>query len=173
VEVNARRSFANGHTLFASFTHSSARTNAALDYMPDPSPLGAQQSGPQAWDTPNRVISWGWLPLILPRLSKRWDFVYTVDWHTGFPHTSVDQNQQAVGVAGSRRFPDYLSLSPGLEWRFHFRGAYFGLRGVMENAANSKDPVEVNNVVVSPQYGTVGEFLGRAFTARIRLIGSR
>ncbi|MGA3011139.1 MAG: carboxypeptidase regulatory-like domain-containing protein [Terracidiphilus sp.] len=173
VEVNAKRTFTNGHTLFASYTHSSARTNAALDYMPDPSPLGAQQSGPQAWDAPNRVISWGWLPLMLPRLSKRWDFVYTVDWHTGFPYTSVDENQQVVGAAGSRRFPDYLSLSPGLEWRFHFRGAYFGLRGVMENATNSGDPLEVNNVVVSPQYGTVSEFLGRAFTARIRLIGAK
>jgi hypothetical protein len=43
----------------------------------------------------------------------------------------------------------------------------------MENATNSKDPLEVNNVVVSPQYGTVSEFLGRAFTARIRLIGSK
>jgi len=173
VEVNARRTFTNGHTLFASYTRSSAKTNAALDYMPDPSTLGPQQSGPQAWDSPNRVISWGWLPLMLPRLSKRWDFVYTVDWHTGFPYTSVDQNQQVVGAAGSQRFPDYVSLSPGLEWRFHFRGAYFGLRGIMENATNSKDPLEVNNVVVSPQYGTVSEFLGRAFTARIRLIGAK
>ena len=173
VEVNAKRTFTNGHTLFASYTRSSARTNAALDYMPDPSPLGAQQSGPQAWDSPNRLISWGWLPLMLPRLSKKWDFVYTADWHTGFSYTSVDQDHQVVGAAGSQRFPDYLSLSPGLEWRFHFRGAYFGLRGVMENATNSKDPVEVNNVVVSPQYGTVSEFLGRAFTARIRLIGSK
>ncbi len=172
-EVNAKRTFANGNTLFASYTRSSARTNAALDYMPDPSPLGAQQKGPQAWDTPSRLISWGWLPLMLPRLSKKWDFVYTADWHTGFPYTSVDANQQVVGAAGSRRFPDYLSLSPGLEWRFHFRGAYFGLRGVMENATNSADPVEVNNVVVSPQYGTVSEFLGRAFTARIRLIGAK
>lgn len=173
VEVNARRSFANGHTLFASYTRSSARTNAALDFMPDPSPLGTQQSGPQAWDSPNRVISWGWLPLMLPRFSKKWDFVYTVDWHTGFPYTSVDEDQLVVGAAGSRRFPDYLSLSPGLEWRFHFRGAYFGLRGMIENATSSADPVEVNNVVVSPQYGTVSEFLGRAFTARIRLIGAK
>ncbi|MGB9407763.1 MAG: hypothetical protein WCA89_09505, partial [Terracidiphilus sp.] len=172
-EVHARRLFANGYALFASYTHSSARTNAALDYLPTPSPLGPQQSGPLAWDTPNRVISWGWLPLPLPKLRKNWDFVYTLDWHTGFPYTSVDANQQVVGAAGSRRFPDYLSASPGLEWRFHFRGAYFGLRGVLENATSSRDPVEVNNVVVSPQYGTFTEFQGRAFTARIRLIGAK
>jgi hypothetical protein len=173
VEFDARRSFANGYELFASYTRSLARTNAALDYMPTPSPLGPQQSGPQAWDTPNRVISWGWLPLLLPKLKKNWDFVYTLGWHSGFPFTSMNANQQVVGAAGSQRFPDYLSFSPGLEWRFHFRGAYFGLRGVMENATGSENPEVVNNVVDSPQYRTFSESEGRGFTARIRLIGTK
>ena len=173
VEVEARRVFAKGYTVFASYTRSSARTNAALDYLPTPSPLGPEQSGPLAWDTPNRVISWGWMPLWLPRLKRSWDFVYTLDWHTGFPYTAVDQSQQVVGAAGGQRFPDYVSFSPGLEWRFHFRGAYLGLRGVLENATNRGDPAIVNNVVVSPEYGTFSEFLGRAFTTRIRLIGAK
>ncbi len=58
-----------------------------------------------------------------------------------------------------------LNFSPGLEWRFHFRGANFGLRGVLENATDSDNPAMVNNVVDSPEYGTFSEFLGRAFTA--------
>jgi hypothetical protein len=173
LEFNARRSFANGYALFASYTRSSARTNAALDYLPTPSPLGPQQSGPLAWDTPNRIISWGWLPIQLPKLSKSWDFVYTLDWHSGFPYNSVNANQQVVGAAGSQRFPDFLSFSPGLEWRFHFRGAYFGLRGVLENVTDSKNPMAVNNVVDSPQYRAFSEFEGKAFTARIRLIGAK
>ena len=37
----------------------------------------------------------------------------------------------------------------------------------------SADPLVVNNVVDSPQYGTFSETLGRAFTARIRLIGDK
>ncbi len=172
-EFDARHTFADGYTLFLSYTHSSARTNAALDYVPTLSLLGPQQSGPLAWDTPNRVISWGWLPLLLPQLKKRWDFVYTLDWHTGFPFTSVDANRQVVGAAGSERFPNYLSFSPGLEWKFHLRGYYFGLRGVMENATDSGNPVVVNNVVVSPQYRNFSVPEGRAFTARIRLIGSK
>jgi hypothetical protein len=173
VEFDARRVFASGYTVFASYTRSSGRTNAALDYVPTPSPLGAQQSGPLAWDTPNRVISWGWMPLMLPKLRKSWDLVYTLDWHSGFPFTSVNANQQVVGAAGSQRFPDYLSFSPGLEWRFHFRGAYFGLRGVLQNATNSGNPAVVNDVVDSPEYGTFSEFLGRAFTTRLRLIGAK
>jgi hypothetical protein len=172
-EVDARRTFANGYTLFASYTRSSATTNAALDYRPTVSVLGPQQSGPLPWDTPNRLISWGWLPLLLPKLKKSWDFVYTINWQSGFPYTSVDANREVQGAAGSMRFPEYVSISPGLEWRFHFRGAYFGLRGVIENATNSGNPAVVNNVVDSPAYGTFSEFLGRAFTARIRLIGSK
>ena len=172
-EFDLTRTFANGYRLFAAYTHSSAHTNAALDYVPTVSLLGPQQSGPLAWDVPNRVISWGWLPLALPRLKKSWDFVYTLDWHSGFPFDAVNANQQVVGPAGSQRFPDYLSFSPGLEWRFHFRGSYFGLRGVLENATGSRNPAVVNNVVDSPDFRTFSEFPGRALTARIRLISSK
>jgi hypothetical protein len=172
-EFDLRRTFANGYRLFGAYTHSSARTNAALDYVPTVSLLGPQQSGPLPWDVPNRVISWGWLPLLLPRLKRSWDFVYTLDWHSGFPFDAVNDNQQVVGAAGSLRFPDYLSFSPGLEWRFHFRGSYFGLRGVLENATDSRNPAVVNNVVDSPDFLTFSEFPGRALTARIRLISSK
>jgi hypothetical protein len=179
VEIDARRIFAGGYTLFASYTRSSARTNAVLDYRPTPSPLGAQQSGPLPWDTPNRLLSWGWLPLrlpkgrVLPDLKKNWDFVYTLEWHTGFAYTTVNAVQQVVGLADSQRFPDYLSFSPGLEWRFHIHGAYFGLRGVLENATNSQNPSTVNNNVDSPEYGAFTNPMGRALTARIRLIGAK
>lgn len=172
-EVDARRLFAHEYTIYIAYTHSSAHTNAALDYLPTPSPLGPQQSGPLPWDTPNRILSWGWLPAPLPRLRKRWDLVYAFDRHTGFPYTSVNAAQEVVGAAGSRRFPDYLNFSPGLEWKFHFHGAYYGLRGVMENGTGSSNPAVVNDVVDSPEYGTFSEPQGRAFTARIRLIGSK
>jgi hypothetical protein len=78
-----------------------------------------------------------------------------------------------VGTAGAYRFPENVNFSPGLEWKFHFRGQYWGLRGVMENATDSENPLVVNNVVDSPQFGTFSEPEGRAFTARIRLIGTK
>ena len=86
--------------------------------------------------------------------------MYLFDWHTGFPYTAVNASWQVIGAAGSQRFPDYLDFSPGLEWKFHFRGAYFGLRGVMENAIDRANPAEVNNVVDSPQYRTFSELQG-------------
>jgi len=172
-EIDARKLFGNEYTLYAAYTHSEARTNAALDYLPTPSPLGAQQSGPLAWDVPNRTISWGWLPVPIARLRKRWDFVYLFDTRTGFPYTAVNATQQVVGAAGARRFPEYVNFSPGLELKFHFRGQYWGLRGVMENATDRENPAVVNNVVDSPEFGTFTEFQGRAVTARIRLIGAK
>jgi hypothetical protein len=96
-----------------------------------------------------------------------------VDWHTGFPFTAIDANHHIVGAANAQRFPAFKSFSPGLEWRFHLRGMYLGLRGVMENASNSGNFLVVNNNVDSPEYRTFGEPLGRAFTARIRLIESK
>jgi hypothetical protein len=173
IEVEARRQFAGGHALFASYTHSSAHTYAAIDYVPALSLLGPQQSGPLAWDTPNRAISWGWLPVPVPILDNRWDFVYTVEWHSGFPYTGVSANRRVVGAVGAYRFPEYISISPGLEWKFHFRGAYFGLRGVLENATGRSNPVTVNNVVDSPQFGAFSQAEGRSLTARIRLIGMK
>ena len=172
-QFDARRLFASGYTVYVSYTHSSARTNAALDYLPTPSPLGSQQSGPLPWDTPNRLISWGWLPVPIAMLKKQWDLVYLLDWHNGYPFTAVNAAQQVVGAAGAQRFPDYVNFSPGVEWKFHFRGQYWGLRGVIENATGSQNPAVVNNVVDSPEYGMFSEFQGRAFTARIRLIGAK
>ncbi len=175
-EFDLRRLFRNGYTLYVAYTHSSARTNAALDYLPTPSPLGPQQPGPQPWDTPNRTISWGWLPFDVPKINwfkKNWDFVYTLTWQTGFPFTAVNATDLVVGAAGAYRFPAYINFSPGLEWRFHFRGAYYGLRGVIENATDSQNPAIVNNNIASPQFGIFTEPQGRALTARLRLIGSR
>lgn len=171
--VEGRRSFAGGYTLFGAYTHSTAHTNAAINFYPTLSMLGAQQSGPLPWDTPDRVLSWGWLPFDVPWFRKDWDFVYTFDWHTGFPFTAVHADRQVAGAVGAYRFPDYLSFSPGLEWRFHLRGSYFGLRGVLENATGRTNPAIVNNVIDSPQFGVFTEPLGRAFTARIRLIESK
>lgn len=187
IEINGRKTFRGNYALFAAYTRSSATTNAALDYAPaggtTPGPpssgmasnSGLQQSGPLPWDTPNRVVSWGWLPAwapFFPSVHKNWDFVYTLLWNTGFRFDAVNVNQTLVGAPGAYRYPDFFDFSPGLEWRFHFHGRYFGLRGMLENATDSLDPYMVNNNVDSPQFLTFSEPLGRAFTTRIRLIQS-
>ena len=190
--MELRKLFGSGYTLYVSYTHSSALTNAALDYLPTPSefgpeqgglyglpaasPLGPQQSGPQPWNAPNRWISWGWLPFDVPGIAwfqKNWDFVYDFKWQSGLPYTAVNAAGEVVGAAGAYRFPAYINFAPGLEWRFHFHGQYWGLRGAMENATDSFDPIIVNNNLASPLFGAFSNQLGRALTARLRLIGSK
>jgi hypothetical protein len=170
VDVSVRHIFPGNYVIFGAYTHSLASTNAVLDYSPSVGYLGPQQPGSLPWNVPNRTLSWGWLPV--PVL-KDWGFVYTFDWRTGFPFTAVDANREVVGAPDSQKFPNYFSFSPGLEWRFHLRGLYLGLRGVLENATASENPTVVNNIVDSPQYGTFSEPAGRALTARLRLISSR
>lgn len=187
LEISARKTFRGAYTLFAAYTHSSATTNAALDYAPDGGtalgpPItgmatnsGIQQSGPLPWDTPNRIVSWGWLPAwvpFFPSIRKNWDFVYTFLWNTGFPYNAVNDNQVLVGSPGAYRFPNFFDLSPGLSWRFRLFGKYFELRGVYHNVNNSLDPYEVDNNIDSPQFGTYSQPLGRAFTPDFWLIGS-
>lgn len=171
--MSARRQFRGNYTLFAAYTRSAAHTNAALDYQPAVGPLGAQQAGPLGWDAPNRFISWGWTPLALPRLRKTFDFVYTVDWRSGFPYTATDVTGLVSGAAGDRRFPDWLEINPGVEWRFHLHGYGLGLRGIIENITGASNPSSVYSIVDSPRFGTFSNFAGRAFTARIRLIEAK
>lgn len=187
--MELRKLFRNGYTVYVSYMRSSATTSAALDYLPTPtefgpqqgglyglptpSPLGPQQAGPQPWNAPNRWISWGWLPFDVPGIrwfQKNWDFVYDFKWQSGLPYTAVNAAGQVVGPAYNYRFPAYVNFGPGLEWRFHFHGQYWGLRGAMENATDSFDPIIVNNNFDSPQFGAFSNQLGRALTARIRLI---
>jgi hypothetical protein len=77
-EITARKSVKAGYSLFASYVRSSARSNAVLDFTLNNLIIAQQAGGPLGWDAPNRLLSWGWLPLI-----KGFDFAYSIDWRDG------------------------------------------------------------------------------------------
>lgn len=168
VQLTLRRSFKQSYTVMASYTRSSARSNAVLDYTIDNPVFGQQGGGPQSWDTPNRFLSWGWLPLI-----KKFDCAYSLEFRDGFPFSVVDHNQQLVGAPNSRRFPAYFSLNVHFERRFRLLGYIVALRAGMENITAHQNPTVVNNVVDSPQFPTFAGSPGRVFTARIRFLGRK
>jgi hypothetical protein len=171
VDIQARHTFRGGYTLFGAYTHSSARTNAAIDYTPGLSNWGPQQSGPLPWDTPNRVVSWGWLPL--PVMRNRLQFVYSLNWRTGFPFTALNNNQQVIGAADGFRYPNYMAFDPGVEWKLHVHGYHLAMRTVVENATNAADPFFVNPYVDSPNFDHFYNSPGRAFTVRLRLLDTK
>ena len=65
-----------------------------------------------------------------------------------------------------------MTFDPGVEWKFHFGGYYFGLRGFFENITDRQNPLVIQNNIDSPEFGVPTEPLGRALSARLRLIGT-
>ena len=168
MEVTARRTFKGQHVVFASYTRSAARSTAVLNFNID-NPLFSQQAGgPLPWDTPNRVVTWGWLPLF-----RKFDLAYSADWRDGFPFSLVNQDQQLVGVPGSRRFPTYFSLNMFLERRVHLFGYEWAVRAGFDDITNRHNPFAVDNNVNSPNFLTYSAMQGRALTGRIRLLGRK
>ncbi len=168
VQISGRRAFRNGHMVAASYVRSRARSNEVLDFNIDNPQFSAQQPGPYPWDTPNRVLSWGLLPLV-----KGFDFAYSTEIHTGVPFNVVDDQQRLVGPPGSRRFPTWFTLNTHVEKRFHAFGYYWAIRGGFNNVTGRKNWIFVNNDVNSPDFLTYSVFNGRAFTGRIRFLGRK
>jgi hypothetical protein len=167
-QVTMRRAFKGNYAVLAAYTHSEAHSNAVLDPGIDNPVFGHQTGGPLPWDAPNHFITWGWMPLV-----KRFDFVYSLDSHSGFPFNVVNDQQRLVGNPNSRRFPDYFSLNTHVERRFTLFSYHLALRAGFNDVTNRKNPSVVNNNVDSPEFLTFGGTQHRVFTGRIRFIGKK
>jgi hypothetical protein len=166
--ISARHAFRNGHMVAASYVRSSARSNQVLDFNIDNPQFSAQQPGPYSWDTPNRFLSYGLLPLV-----RGFDLAYSTEVHTGVPFNVVNDQQQLHEPPGSRRFPTWFTLNTHVEKRFHALGYYWALRGGFNNVTGRKNWINVNNDRNSPDFLTYSVYNGRAFTGRIRFLGRK
>jgi len=168
VEIIARRTIKDRFLIFASYTRSAARSTAVLNFSLDNPLFSAQAGGPLPWDAPNRLNTWGYLPLV-----RRFTLAYWLDWRDGFPFTLFNQDQQLVGAPGSQRFPTYFSLNLHAERRFRLLGFEWALRAGFNNITNHKNPTVVNSNVDSPNFLTFAGVQSRAFTGRVRLLGRK
>jgi len=112
------------------------------------------------------LISWGRSPIPFWGLF----LTYRVEYRSGFPFDDVNEQQQLKYAPGQFRFPNYFELDVGLEKRFRFHGQTWALRASAINATNHDNPNAVNTFV-SPFAFAGGQ--GRAFTGRLRLVGSK
>jgi len=180
VEFSVRRTFAKQFEWFAGYTRSSARTNAVVDYSLENPIFAPQMPGPLAWDTPNRFLTWGWVPV--PKwLLPHWlqfaihdtDAAYLVEYRTGYPFGVVSEEGVLVGRANSYRYPDYFNINLHFERRFRALHYLWAWRFGLFNLTNNGNPNAVNNNIDSPYYLTYGRGQARAFSVRLRLIGRR
>jgi len=172
VTLSGRHTFANTTELFVSYTRSRAKCDQVLDPVLGSLYFAPQQPGPLLWDTPNRLLSWANVPTPIWGIL----FTYLFEYHTGYPWSAVNQRQFLVGTANAYRFPAFASLTIGLEKKFTFRDRVFAARIVAVNILGRQNPdVVVNNVDATnaPVFGTFEGGQGRAFTARLRLVGRK
>ena len=166
--VTVRHVFKQNHVVFASYTRSRALTNADFAYNLDNVLFSPQAGGPLAWDTPNRFLSWGCLPLF-----HKIDAAYTLDWRNGFPFTLQNDSEEVVGAPGSRRFPTYFSVDFSVERRITIFGFQWAVRAGVNNITDRGNYSTVNSNVDSPHFLTFSDAQGHSFIARIRLLGRK
>ncbi len=167
-EIWLHHSFSDKAQIKIDYTVSRASSTQVLDPSLTQLIFSAQQSGPLPWDARHRIISTGWTPLPIWQLFLSGFFEY----HTGFPFSAINVEQQLVGAANSLRFPAYISLDLGLEKRFHFRGHEWAIRISSTNITEHNNPDRVVNRVDAPDFLTYAGGQTRIFSGRIRLVTS-
>jgi hypothetical protein len=141
-----------------------------FDFTVDNPVFSTQSAGPYSWNTPNRLLSWGWVPV---PFTKHWSFAWAADLRSGFGFSAVNSNQQVVGKPNSYRFPYYMSIDPFVEYQFTFRNRKLAIRAGIQNVTGNLNPYAVNNDIDSPQFRTFTGVGHRSFTARIRFLGRK
>jgi hypothetical protein len=165
-----RQSFGDQYEWFASYVRSRAASNAVLDIRIDQPYIVQENNGRMPWDSPNRFLSWGYLPLPLQK-GHRWAFAYMAEWRTGFPFPVVTENGTVVGPVDSHRYPDNFELNLHIERRFELYGRRFAIRLGVNNITDSMNPSAVYNVIGSPNYLQFAGNEGRHVVVRFRFFG--
>jgi hypothetical protein len=180
LELSARRTFAGRYEWVGSYTYSRARSNAVVDYSLENPVFSHQGPGPLSWDTPHRLLTWGWAPVPSgagPRfvrfLLRDLSVNYLVEARSGFPFSVVDEENFLVGRPNQRRLPEYFNVNLHFEKRFHFLHWMWAWRFGLNNLTNHGNPNVVNNNIDSPFFLTYGRGQRRAFNVRLRFLGRR
>jgi len=161
-----------------SYTKSSARSDAVIDYSLEDPMFAPQAPGPFPWDAPERFLTWGWAPLpkrILPRwlrpVINDTTVAYLAEYRTGFPFSVVNDENLLVGDPNSRRLPSYFNINLHFERRFRFMHYQWAWRFGVNNLVNSGNPNVVNNNIDSPMFLAYGRGQQRAINVRLRFLG--
>ena len=167
IETAVQQTLDSEHEWMASYTRSSARSNAVVDRNIDDPLLVGNNQGPLPWDAPNRLVSWGFLPTRW----KNWSIAYLGEWRSGFPFSIQDPAGNVLGSVDDHRFPTFFELNLFAERRMTIRGYRIGIRGGFINITGHNNPNVVNNVAGSPDFYKMYGGQRRALNFRIRFFG--
>jgi Carboxypeptidase regulatory-like domain len=176
--LSVRHVFSESAEIYGAYTRSRAHSNEVLNPLLGSIFYAAQQPGPVAWDAPNRMVLWGWIPTHVWSTQLSGFFEY----RTGYPFSVINLEQQLVGLPNSSRFPAHANLNLALERKFAFRGYLWAARVEVVNILGRQNPDSVVNNIDAPactslvRSGCFGAFAGgqgRATTLRVRFIGRK
>jgi hypothetical protein len=167
LEFTVRRPLRQQYEFMASYTRSRARSNSVADLSVDDPFLYPNNFGPMPWDTPNRLLSWGYLPTFW----KNWALAYLLEARNGFPFSVVSDEGLAVGSLNSRRYPVFFELNLHAERRFVLRGHRWALRAGFNNLTNHRNPNVVNSNMDSANFLQYYGGQKRSVNFRIRWLG--
>lgn len=166
-EVTFRHTFQQQYEWLASYIRSRAFSNAVVDLSVDDPILITENVGRMPWDAPNRLLSWGYLPLG----RRNWALAYLLEIRDGYPFSIQDDEGRLLGQLNERRFPTYFELNLHLERRFFFRGHRWALRAGFNNITNHRNYDTVNNNTGSPNFLRFYGGQGRSLNFRLRWLG--
>ena len=165
-EVWVRHAFNDKTEIKIDYTRSRATSSQVFDPTLGQLIFSAQGPGPVLWDSPHRLVATGWTPLPVWQLFLSGFFEY----HTGFPFSTINEQQQLVGAPNHLRFPDYLSLDMGLEKRFRFHKHEWAIRASCINVTGHNNPDSVVNNIDALNYLSFAGGHTRSVTGRLRLV---
>ena len=174
LQAVARVRFQEGRNIFLSYVRSEARGNlndfnTYFGNLKHPV-IRPDEYGKQPFDVPNRLLFWGDFAVPLNLVLSP-----VVDWHTGFPFSTVDQLQNFVGPRNEGgRFPNLLTfdLLVMKALKIRFRGKeYKGRAGfTIFNITNHWNPRDVQNNIASEQFGTFYNSPGRSVRLKFEFV---
>ena len=167
VQISAHQTFSGQYEWSATYSYSSARSNAILDANTAQPLQVLANLVPMPWDAPNRLLAWTYLPLPW----KNWAISILADARTGYPFSVRDQTGVVVGTFDSYRYPLNFDLNVAIERMVTFHGYRFALRGGVNNLTDQANPTAVNNVAGAPQFLQFLGDEGRHFVVRVRFFG--
>lgn len=170
-QITVRKELKRGYPMLVAYTRSKTVSNKTVDFSIDAFFEGNQAGGALPWDAPNQVVAWGSYPM--PWKLKKFDFAFSMIWHTGYPFVLLDQFGTILSGPGQFRLPQYFTLDPAVERKFTFHGYRWAGRIGINNVTDRLNPFFVDNNVNSPTFLTFFGTGHRTLNGRIRFLGKK
>ena len=170
-QLTVRKELKRGYPMLIAYTRSKTTSNRTVDFSIDAFLEGNQASGALPWDAPNQMTAWGSYPLFWKL--RKFDFAWSMIWHSGFPFVTVDQFGTILSGPGQFRLPDFFTADPAIERKFTYRGYRWAARVGIDNVTGRLNPFFVDNNVNSPTFLTFFGTVHRTLNGRIRFLGKQ